>query len=90
MPCIRITRDQNGYVVAATDPKIREANEKQSPSTVWRDPEREYHFDTCEQACQFVEEIMEKALPLDPAPPDPFAAAFKEAVAAGGDDKNDS
>jgi hypothetical protein len=89
MACIRIERDQNGYSVTATDPKIAEANRKQSPSTVWVDPEREYQFKTCEDACEFVKTIAEKALPLDPPPPDPFAAAFKEATEEDTEEKED-
>ena len=85
MARISIERDQNGYVVCATDPKIMAENQKPGSSSHWRDPDREYHFKTCDEACEFVKEIAEKALPLDPPPPDPFASAFKKAVADDGD-----
>ena len=74
MARISIERDQNGYVVCATDPKIMAENQKPGSSSHWRDPDREYHFKTCDEACEFVKEIAEKALPLDP----PATAAVRK------------
>lgn len=81
MSCIRIHRAENGYSVCATDPVIIKWNEK-NPGK-WKDPEREYVFDgekALADALEFVEKIAEKALPVEPAPPDTFADAFKEAA----------
>lgn len=82
--CIRIERVENGYTVCATDPKIAENNKK--PNTPWRDAEREYVFKTIGEAVTFISKIADKAMPLDPAPPDSFASAFDAAVAS--DDKD--
>ena len=78
--CIRIERVENGYTVQATDPKIAADNQKSGPDHKWRDPEREYVFKTCKEACDFIERIADKAMPLDPAPPDSFASAFDAAI----------
>lgn len=78
MPCIRIERDQNGFTVSATDPKIAEENQK--PNSKWRDTERRYNFADIAGAARFIERIAEKAMPLETTPPDPFAAAFTAAL----------
>lgn len=85
---IRIERIDNGYIVRATDPKIASENDKPGPRN-WRDPDREYTFKTCKEACDFIERIAEKAMPIDPAPPDPFASAFDAAIKADAADDND-
>jgi len=58
--CVRIERIENGYTVCADDPKIRKANKGSGP---WRDPAKEYSFDTIEKVLKFLEKNLDKALP---------------------------
>jgi len=86
MTSICIERIQNGFTVTATDPKIAAENEK---SSKWKDSRREYRFDSVAAVCKFIEKIAEEALPVDPAPPDPFGKAFDAAVKATSDNDGD-
>lgn len=64
---IVIERNQNGFEVTVTDPKIAAANEARSGKdgaiAPWRDPSVEYQFTTKQQVMDFVEAAFDKALP---------------------------
>lgn len=72
---IRISRERGGYQVSATDPAIEAENrardDKDGPSTPWRDPCVEYNFDTKEATLAFIEKAMDIALPAET-----FTSAF--------------
>lgn len=82
--CIRLNRAENGYTVCVRDPAIVLNNDK--PNTPWRDPEREYVFESMKGALAFIEAIADKALPKNATPKDSFADAFDKAAAAQDDD----
>lgn len=64
---IVIERNQNGFEVSVTDPKIVAANEARTGKgdmvAPWKDPEVEYQFTTKQQVLDFIEAAFEKALP---------------------------
>lgn len=67
MGCNRICieRNQNGFEVTVTDPKVVEANDKarQNDNYSWKDPEVEYQFATKQQVLDFIDASFDKALP---------------------------
>lgn len=76
MSCIRIEREGDGFEVTVTDPDIEKANS--SDKGGWRDPNVEYHFDTWKMVTEFIDKVVDKALPADEYSR-AFAAAAKEA-----------
>jgi hypothetical protein len=75
MPCIRIERAVNGFTVCVDDPEVVKSNQK---SDNWKDPCREYVFETMSAMTKFIELVADKALPKD-STVDSFADAFKTA-----------
>ena len=69
---IRIERDRGGFEVTATDPEIAKANKGEGE---WKDPNASYRFETAQEVLQFIERIIDKALPVDE-----FTAAFDKAA----------
>lgn len=65
--CCKIKRLANGYEVEIRDPEIVKANRDTSskPSKPWRDPEVGYVFKTIGEVTVFLNNNLEKALPLD-------------------------
>lgn len=73
MSSVRIERQGKGYQVHVTDPEIEKAN--QSDKGPWRDSVSEYNFDTWDQVKDFLDKVIEKALPADE-----FSRAFEDAA----------
>lgn len=85
--CIRLERERSGFKVTVTDPEIEKANRardnKDSPSTAWRDPNVEFIFDDAPKAIAFITKAIDIALPVDT-----YTTAFdKLAKEAGANDE---
>jgi hypothetical protein len=78
---LRIERAANGYVVTARDPKIEKANQSENHKGPWRDPEREFIFDTLDKTLAWVKANIDKALPDDD-----YSSAFDDAAMEDEDD----
>jgi hypothetical protein len=76
--CVRIERIENGYTVCMDDPKIRKANKGTGP---WKDPSKEYSFDTIEKVLAFLGKNLDKALPKSE-----YSDTFDMAVAEDSED----
>lgn len=78
---IAIKRLQNGYVLRMTDPEIVKENENRarqkdgSMSGRWRDPEVEFVFDDRDEILKFLNDNIDKALPMDE-----YSSSFDKAV----------
>lgn len=80
MACIRIERATNGFTVAMTDPKIEAANNNAEikRNGKWKNPTKEYVFETWAATIAFVTKNGEKALPADD-----YDSTFDLAASAG-------
>lgn len=75
-PIVKIERAKNGYEVEMCDPKIKEKNESQKGvGSEYRDPYVSFVFKTVDEVMAFLEENLEKAVPMDD-----FETSFNEAV----------
>lgn len=81
MACIRIERDEKGFEVYVTNPKIAKANESGEVGK-WKDPNEEYEFDTWEEVKAFLDKVVESALPVEEQFDRAFEKAAKEAMNA--------
>jgi len=86
MDHIKLKRAENGYMVCVSDPAIVKANEKSTGA--WKDPERQYVFETLKAAMNFIEAVADKALPKDETK-DPYADAFDAAAETEDNDDAD-
>ncbi len=77
--CCRIERAVNGYTVSLRDPEAVKANA--APKTQWKDPNREYVFDSVEKVLAFLGKTLDKALPMDE-----YGTSFSKALTEVDDD----
>ena len=69
MACIRIEREGEGFEVSVTNPE--RAKKNTTSAGEWTDPEEDYQFDTWDQVKEFLDRVVDKALP-----PDEYNQAF--------------
>jgi hypothetical protein len=81
MSSLRIERATNGYVIRVRDPKIEKANTTRKDNSPWRDPEREFVFDTLDKTIAWIKANIDKALPDDD-----YSSAFDMAVTEDDDE----
>lgn len=73
---VRIDKLENGFTAEIRDPKIAEKNAK--PSAGYQDPYKSYSFNSKEDLCEFLLEVLDKLAPASEGTE--YASAFKKAT----------
>ena len=76
---VKIERLENGFEVELDDPKIVKANQT-AKTGEWKNPSREYAFQTIAQGMDLLSRNLEKALPESD-----YSSAFDAAAAESND-----
>lgn len=72
----RIEKLENGFKVEVCDPKIAEKNRK--PNSGYQDPYKAYSFQSKEDTCEFLLEVLDKLAPASEGTE--YTSAFKKAT----------